>query len=60
MQRSLRSLLSVVLLIYCQWINVRQGKILCWKDFSNADSSVHESFRKLGHVPREDGTKNAL
>ena len=28
--------------------------------FSNADSSVHETFRKLGHVPLEDGTKNAL
>ena len=22
--------------------------------------SVHEAFRKLGHVPLEDGTKNAL
>ena len=30
------------------------------KAFSNADSSVHEAFRKLGHVPLEDGTKNAL
>ena len=39
---------------------MRQGKILCWKAFSNADSSVHEAFRKLGHVPLEDGTKNAL
>ena len=28
--------------------------------FSNVDSSVHEAFRKLGHVPLEDGTKNAL
>ena len=37
-----------------------QGKILCWKAFSNGDSSVHEAFRKLGHVPLEDGTKNAL
>ena len=26
--------------------------------FSNAESSVHEAFRKLGHVPLEDGTKN--
>ena len=34
--------------------------MLCWKAFSNADSSVHEAFRKLGHVPLEDGTKNAL
>ena len=39
---------------------VRQGKILCWKAFSNAGSSVHETFRKLGPVPLEDGTKNAL
>ena len=23
-------------------------------------SSFHEAFRKLGHVPLEDGTKNAL
>ena len=30
------------------------------KAFSNADSSVHEAFRKLSHVPLEDGTKNAL
>ena len=36
------------------------SKILCWKAFSNADSSVHEAFRKLGHVPLEDGTKNAF
>ena len=42
------------------WINVRQGKILCWKAFSNADSSVSEAFRKLGHVPLEDGNENAL
>ena len=34
--------------------------MLCWKAFSNADFSVHEDFRKLGHVPLEDGTKNAL
>ena len=39
---------------------VRQGKILCRKAFSNADSSVHEAFKKLGRVPLEDGTKNAL
>ena len=36
------------------------SKILCWKAFSNADSSVHEAFRKLGHVPLEDGTKHAF
>ena len=30
------------------------------KAFSNADSSFHEAFRKLDHVPLEDGTKNAL
>ena len=59
MQRSLRSLLSVDVADF-YWINVRQGKILCLKAFSNADSSVHEAFRKLGHVPLEDGTKNAL
>ena len=47
---------------FCQyyWINVRQCEILCWKVFSNADSSVLEAFRKLGHVPLEDRTKNAL
>ena len=28
--------------------------------FSNADSSVHEAFRKLGCVPLEDRIKNAL
>ena len=27
---------------------------------SNADSSLHEAFRTLRHVPLEDGTKNAL
>ena len=30
------------------------------KAFSNADSSVHEAFRKLGHVPLVDGSKIAL
>ena len=30
------------------------------KAFSNADSSVHEAFRKLDHVPLEDGTQNFL
>ena len=28
--------------------------------FQNAESSVHEVFRKLAHVPLEDSTKNAL
>ena len=30
------------------------------KAISNADSSVYEAFRKLCHVPQEDGTKSAL
>ena len=30
------------------------------ENFSIADSSVHEAFRKHGHVPLEDMTKNAL
>ena len=30
------------------------------KAFRTADSSVHEPFRKLGHAPLEDGTKNAF
>ena len=55
MQISLRTLLSVEVADF-YWINVRKGKTLCWKAFSNADSSVHEAFRKLGHVPLEDGT----
>ena len=37
-----------------------QGSILCWKAFSNADYSFNEAIRKLGHVPLEDGTNNAL
>ena len=30
------------------------------KAFRNADSSVNEAFKKFGHVPLEDGTKNAF
>ena len=33
------------------------GKV---KYFSNAELSFHEAFRKHGHVPLEDRTKNAL
>ena len=40
--------------------SLKHLKILCWKAFSIADSSVHEAFRKLCHVPLEDRTKNAL
>ena len=42
------------------WIIARQGKILCWKAFSIADSSVHEAFRIIGQVPLEVRTRNAL
>ena len=41
-----------MLLLLLDLCLVRQGKILCWKAFSNA--SVHEAFRKLGHVPCAD------
>ena len=59
MQRSLRSLLSVD---FADFTGLMSGKakLLCWKAFSNADSSVNEAFRKLGLVPLEDGTKKAL
>ena len=58
MQRSLRSPLSVGV---ADFTGLMSHKVkYSWKAFSNADSSVHEAFRKLGHVPLEGGTKNAL
>ena len=58
MQRSLHSLLSVHV---ADFTGLMSGNVnICWKAFINADSSVHEAFRKLGRVPLEDGTKNAL
>ena len=59
MQRSLRSLLSVDIADFTGLMSGK-AKLLCWKAFSNADSSVNEAFRKLGLVPLEDGTKKAL
>ena len=59
MQRSLRSLLSVDA---ADFTGLMSGKVKYYveKAFSNADSSIHEAFRKLGDGPLEDGTKNAL
>lgn len=37
-----------------------QGKTSCWQAFSKAKPSIHEAFSKLGHVPLEGSTKNAL
>ena len=54
MQRSLRSLLSVEV---ADFTGLMSSK---WKAFSNVDSSVHEAFRKLGHVSLKDGTNNAF
>ena len=34
--------------------------MICWKAYSNADSSGLKAIRKLGHVPLEDRTQNAL
>ena len=56
MPRSLCSLLSVDV---ADFTGLMSGKVKYYVG-SNADSSVHETFRKLGHVPLEDGTKNAL
>ena len=37
-----------------------KGKISCWHAFNNAEFFVHGAFGKLGHVPLEDSTKNAI
>ena len=54
MQRSLRSLLSVDV---ADFTGLMSGKV---KYYVGKLSSVLEAFRKLGPVPLEDGTKNAL
>ena len=59
MQRSLRSLLSVDVADFTGYMS---GKVKYYvgKLSVTLFPSVHEAFRKLGHVPLEDGTKNAL
>ena len=54
MQRSLRLLLPVDV---ADFTGLMSGKV---KYYVGTDSSVHEAFRKLGHVPLENGTKSAL
>ena len=59
MQRSLRSLFSVDV---ADFTGSMYGKVKCYvgKLLVTLIFSVHEAFRKLGHVPLEDGTRNAL
>ena len=43
----------------CCWYYSKVKYYVVQKAF-NAESSLHEAFRKLGHGPLEDSTKNAL
>ena len=57
MQKSLRSLLSVDV---ADFTGLMSSNVKYYVGKLSADSSVHEAFRKLGHVPLEDETKKAL